>query len=168
MSTEYKTVTDRLIAILDAESGVGDALSENLTRVELRGIHKGQFMPTSMLDKPMVFVRLQRAGLVVDMAGGLRRQERLMFLISGASEQTTQEAAFDEATNLCNNVQRVLANYPSDDGVWGAGRFGWDYSDDDESAEPIAEFIPDVDTNRTVVHFKLLWSCDVSIATEAL
>jgi hypothetical protein len=165
VSTEYKTVCDRVIAILEAERT--DALSDDLT-TGVTAIEKGQYVPTSSSAKPIVYVRLRRTGVIADLGGGQSRMERLMFAISGAARGDTQEEAQDEAMNLYNNIERVIANYPADSGYWGGSYFGWGYSGDDGRPEEFGEFEVDPGTDGAIVHFQMLWSCDVRIATDAL
>lgn len=164
MSKDYTQVVDRVVEVLEAERT--DTLSEDLT-TPVVAIEKGQYVPGSTASKPTVYVRLHRAGVIAEMAGGTQRLERMKLAVSGAVVADTQEAAQNEAMNLVANLERVLVNYPTDV-YWGASRLGWSYSDEDDRDEPVMELTPEPGADRSVVHFMLLWSCDVRISTYAL
>jgi hypothetical protein len=102
------------------------------------------------------------------MAGGLRRDERLKFIISGSASGATQSAAWNDAMCLANNVQHVLENYPSDGDNWSAGGLGWNYPESDESGDDFLEMDADPGTDGCVVHFTLMWSCDVRIERDSI
>ena len=165
MSTEYKTITDRVATVLNAERT--DKLSENLSAT-VTAVKTGQYVPQESSTKPIVYIRLRRVGLIADMAGGLKRNERLMFLVSGAARGTTQQAAIDDASNLINNIENVLVNYITDSGNWGASRFGWSYSTEDERPETFGELEIEPGSDGCVVHFQLMWSCDIRIERSGL
>lgn len=165
MSTEYKTISDRVIAVLNAERT--DKLSENVTS-SVTAVKKGQYTQGDNAVKPIVYVRFRRSAVISEMAGGASRLERLMFFITGATRGTTQEAAVDDCTNLMNNVENVLANYPTDSGKWGASYFGWGYSESDENPEVIGEVGIEPGQDSCIGHFQLFWSCDVKITTGVL
>lgn len=162
MSTDYKGIAERLIGILEAEQG--HLLDENLAKAVV-AVKLGQYVPNSSGAKPVVYVRPQTPGLISDLAGGLRRNERLMFVISGAVKGTDQEAAYGEAMSLFNNIQNILSHVMVDreQGQWGAARFGWGYSDDDANPEAFGGFESDPGADGAVVHFLIRWSCDFQI-----
>jgi hypothetical protein len=165
MSTDYATIVDRVVALLAAERL--DKLSEDLSG-DVVAVKKGQYVPGSSAEKPVLYVRFVRSGLIGEMAGGMSRQERLMVGISGAVVADDQETAHDDATNLINNIEAVLANYPTDSGHWGGSYFGWNFEISDTNPEEFAFLSPEPGAAVAVYHFQVLWSCDVRIGTDAL
>lgn len=165
MSTEYKLVTDRLIAILDEQRVI--KLSENLS-TPVTAVKKGQYTPTARDEKPIVYARANIPSLIADMAGGLSTTRRLKSLISGATRADDQDTAMDDATNLVNNLEHVLLNHANESGYWNAGRLGYGYSEDDRQPEDFAQFSPDPGQEGCVVHFTLLWSCDIRVGLDLL
>jgi hypothetical protein len=162
MSQDYKTITDNLIALLEAERT--DKLSEDMAD-PVASVKKGQYMPTGTSDKAILYACFRRSGVVSDLAGGMRRRERLMFLLSGGISAATQESAHDEGTNFINNIQQVLMRNSSN-GYWSGGMLGWGFSDDEANPELSSEYIPDPGTNICTGHIKILWSCEVTINLE--
>lgn len=165
MSTEYSDVTAKLISILDGERE--DALSADLT-VPVKSVNKGQYVPSSSGEKPIVFVRMRRAAIKRSMAGNLIRDERLKFVISGAVVAATQAIADSDADILINNIENLLEAHPSEDGYWSAGSLGWNFPADEEPGEDFVEKTPDPGTTGAVVHFEIYWACDVRIARETV
>ena len=165
MSKEYTTIVSTVKGLLDAQKAI--ALSEDLeTAVE--SVKIGQYVPTAAIRKTALFVRFERSGAIQSLSGGLSRTERVLLVITCAAFGTSQEIAHDDAVNLLNNVQRVLANYGRYLNLWNAGRFGWSYSEDEHSPEIMGQVTLEPGTDGTVGHFKLLWSCDVRIGVEPL
>jgi hypothetical protein len=165
MSQEYKAITDRIISILKAyQSG---KLSEDLSQ-DVTDVRKGQYIPTGQTDKPIVFVRFRRPGAMAGLAGGKVRQERGMFVISGATWASTQDDACDEATNLLNNVEQIMQNHAAESGWWSGSHFGWGYSEQDASPAVFADVFIEPSQDGCIAHFQMLWSCDFRIATDTL
>jgi hypothetical protein len=164
MSTEYTTITDRAIAVLEAERE--DSLSDDLS-ADVVSVSKGQYVPGSAALKPCVRVRLRRVGLIADMAGGMSRTERLLLLVSGACVGATQDAACDDAANLMNNIENVMMNHLSGE-IWGGNRFGWGLGISEENPEQFGEIMLEPGQDVTIAHFQILWSCDVRINTDPL
>jgi len=163
MSKDKTTILNRLLAIM-GENRTG-ALSDDVASGPVVSINKGQYVIGSATDKPCLWARLMRPGLISDMAGGRSRTEFLLFLITGACVATAQDVACDDATNLMDNVENLLANYGSD--LWGGGHLAWNKGDDDSPA-PFGELLLDVGQDVTTAHFQLLWGCEVRINTDPL
>lgn len=161
---DYTTITDAVLSLLANYRQT--ALSADLTTA-VSAVKKGQYTPGSALAKPEVYVRFYRVGAVSDLAGGRSRLERLMFVISGAVVEPSQEDAHDQACNLLNNIDRVMANNATNN-IWGASYMGWGYSEDEANPEVFGEISFDPGASNCVAHFKLLWSCDVRRQIEPL
>jgi hypothetical protein len=159
---DYTDITNRVKSILEGHREA--ALSADLSKAVV-AVRKGQYVPNSADSKPCVYIRFCESGVIASMAGGLKRQERPKFLISGAVVGTTQEAAIDDASNLISNIANILENNMRND-MWGAGRLGWSYSEDDSRDEPTCKITPDPGSDNCVVHFQIRWSCDVMIRRE--
>jgi hypothetical protein len=160
MSKEYTTILDRVKKNLsDNRAG---ALSDDLT-VDVVSVNKGQYNVTPGAEKPAVWVCPLRIGAVRDMAGGVSWQRRPMFRISGAVSGTTQDAVCDNATNLINNIERVLMAHANESGFWSGGTFGWSGGENEDNPEQFGEIILEAGQDVITGHFTLLWSCDIRI-----
>jgi hypothetical protein len=166
MATEYTVITDRLISILDAERT--DVLSDDLAGGAVEAIRLGQYVPHENSEKRVIYVRFKRSGLKRRPAGGLQRDERMKFFITGAFWGTTQETAIEDCLNAAANVAQVLEHYPSDTGYWSAGSLGWQVGSDEEDGDDFVDVNIEAAANGCSAHFVLMWSCEVRIQRESL
>lgn len=165
MSKEYQEYGDHLKAIIDSYSG--SALSEDMSAPVVKVV-KGQYVPGSTDDKPTVYVRLKRPALKSVLAGGRTRNERLKFIISAAVRSNTQEGACNDIEALFANLAQILVNHVVESGYWGASYLGHAFSTSDESPLDYGDFVIEAGTDGVIAHFQLLWSCDVTIATDSI
>jgi hypothetical protein len=162
MSNEYKTITDAILAIL--ESYKATALSEDLAAT-VHDVRKGKYVVTATVDKPMVFVMPQRWEFSADMAGGLSRLERGLYLFTGACHAKTQGEALDDVQCLLNNLENLLLNH-STHALWSGGQLGW--RDGDNTPEVFSEVSLEPATDACIAHFTLMWSCQFRIRRNTL
>ena len=160
----YNVICDRLIEVLESERT--DALSQGIVSGLVTVIAKGEYLPSESSAKPIIYVRPELPALIADMAGNMRRQERMLHRITGAVVADTQAEAIDDACSLVNNIQNLLMHYGNDT-YWAGGHLGFRYASD-ENPEEMGGFFPDHGTENCVVHFRLWWSCDFFVDREAL
>lgn len=164
MSTEYKEITDRLVAILETHRN--GKLSEDLS-ADVVAIKKGQYTPGDASVCPTVYARPARTGLIAELSGKASRLVKMKFMVSGSCMGDTQAEAIDDAQCLMNNLEHVLENYSTETNYWSGGMLGWS-SDLDEDGTDFNGFDIEPSQNRVSAHFTLMWSCDVRIGTDSL
>ncbi len=167
MATEYKDLTDQVVSVLTAEAS--DKLTENVTGSAVT-VKKGRYVPREASAKPIVYVQLGRPSLIRCMAGNQKRDERLKFIITGATQAsgvTAQEDAYDDCVNLMNNIQHVLENNANNGDYWSGGSLAWD-SGEDESGIDFGEITLDPGGSVVTGHFTLMWACNTRIARDSL
>ncbi|HUU44744.1 MAG TPA: hypothetical protein VM118_03335 [Acidobacteriota bacterium] len=164
MSTDYKTITDRLKAILEANTT--GALSRDLSKAVV-AVKKGQYVPGSSDEKPVIYVRPEIPAHIAQMAGGQTQKRRLTYIFTGAVKADTQEEAWDDVQCLYNNLENLLMHYGADGSYWAGGRFGVNPGDDDDP-ERYGNWDADPGTDLCIIHFWLRWSCEIMIGREAL
>lgn len=164
MSTDFKTLTDKLKSILDAEKT--GALSDDLS-VAVGDIRIGQYVPNESANKPLLYIRPEKPGLISDMAGNMSRQEKICFLITATVSGTNRDTVWDDIQNLFNNTQQVLWNHCAEDGYWSGGHFGYSEGYED-NPEEYGQFSGDSGLDIIVLHFWLRWTIFVRINRETI
>jgi hypothetical protein len=162
MSTDYKTITDHIIDMFDAAKST--SLSMDMTQT-VKAIKIGQYVPESSTGKAIIYIRPETPALIGDMAGGLSRQNKILYLFSGSVSASDRDTAWDDVQCLYNNIENLLMHHPTESGYWSGSHFGFQEGDD-SSPEEYGQFGADSGTDIIAVHFWLRWSIFVRINRE--